>query len=162
MKVLKILGGVVAALVLVVVAVFIGARFADGPIAIIPGGPLSSGEWADDGPVDWSFATDIQEIEFESAGRSRTTWIIVREGEAYVPCSLAFPPGKSWHHAILEQPDGVVRVEGKRYRRQFIKVEDAEVQSALVALARDKYAPPPGSSEDNIWFFHIQPRDQDG
>ena len=158
MKILKILGGVAAALVLLVLLVFVGARFADGPVAIIPGGPLSSGEWADDGPVDWSFATDVQEIEFESAGRSRTTWIVVHDGEAYVPCSLTFPPGKSWHHAILDQPDGVVRVEGKRYKRRFIKVEDEALQASLIGIARDKYPAPPGSSEAGIWFFHIQPR----
>jgi hypothetical protein len=75
------LGTLVALLALLV----FGARFADGPLAILPGGPLASGEWVDDPDVDWSFAAEVAEIELESAGRSRTTWILVHEGEAYVP-----------------------------------------------------------------------------
>ena len=156
MKILKAIGILVAAIVLLVAAVAIGARFSDGPIAVLPGGPLTSGEWVEAGRVDWSFAADIEEIEFESGGRSRTTWILVHESEAYIPCSLSFPPGKSWHHEILERPEGVLRVEGKRYKRKFVRVEDEGLFATLADLAQTKYTPPPGGGE--IWFFHVAPR----
>ena len=42
MRILKWLAGAIGALVLLLVAVVIGARFADGPMAIIPGGPIRS------------------------------------------------------------------------------------------------------------------------
>ena len=158
MKILKAIGVVLAALLLLVVLLFVGARFADGPIAVIPGGPLTSGELVEGGRVDWSFATDIEEIEFESGGRSRTTWIVVHEGEAYIPCSLGFPPGKTWHEEILDDPNGMLRVDGKRYPRKFVKVEDEGLYATLVSLVRDKYPPPPGSGEGGAWFFHVQPR----
>lgn len=156
MKILKALGILVGAIVLLIAAVAIGARFSDGPVALLPGGPLTSGEWVEGGRVDWTFATDIEEIEFESGGRSRTTWILVNEGEAYIPCSLGFPPGKSWHQEILENPEGVVRVEGKRYKRKFVKVEDEALHESLAEIVRTKYTPPPGGGD--AWFFHIAPR----
>jgi len=155
-KILKAIGIALAALILLIAVVAIGARFSDGPVALLPGGPLTSGEWVEGGRVDWTFATDIEEIEFESGGRSRTTWILVHEGEAYIPCSLSFPPGKSWHQEILERPEGVVRVEGKRYKRKFVKVEDEALFASLAELAQDKYTPPP--SDAGVWFFHIAPR----
>jgi len=157
-KILKAIGVALAALVLLVVAVFVGARFSDGPLAIVPGGPLRSGEWVEADRVDWSFAADVEEIEFESGGRSRTTWVVVHEGEAYIPCSLGFPPGKSWHHEILEDPDGVLRVEGKRYARRFVRVEDEGLKATLAGLARSKYPAPPGGGSGGFWFFHVQPR----
>lgn len=157
MKILKAVGVALGVLALALVALFVGARFHDGPLAVIPGGPLVAGERVE-GPVDWSFAADVEEIEFESGGRSRTTWLVVHAGEAYIPCSLGFPPGKSWHTEILEDPDGVVRVEGKRYERRFVKVEDEQLVETLVGLARSKYPPPPGGGEGGVWFFHVQPR----
>jgi hypothetical protein len=47
----------------------------------------------------WSFVNDVGEIELqlESQTTSRTTWILYLDGQAYVPCSLGFPPGKSWY-----------------------------------------------------------------
>ena len=44
MQILKWLGRVFGALVLLVVALVIGARFGDGPTAIFPGGALEAGE----------------------------------------------------------------------------------------------------------------------
>jgi len=136
----------------------VGARYADGPIAMLPGGPFESGEWVEEDAIDWSFASDIEEIELQSGdpARSRTTWILVEDGEAYIPCSLSFPPGKSWHREALTDPDAVVRIEGRRYRRKLEKVEDPALQERLIEVARAKYPPPPGSGGE-VWFFHLAP-----
>ena len=50
---LKTLGYLVGLIVLVVAGTLIGARFADGPLEIIAGGPFTSGEQATEEP-DWS------------------------------------------------------------------------------------------------------------
>lgn len=155
MKILKGIGIVILGLLVLIAGIAFGARFADGPVAMLPGGTLTSGEWVEERDVDWTFAADIQEIELESGDRSRTTWILVHDGEAYVPASLSFPPGKSWHREALDDPAAVVRVEGRRYRRNLEKVDDPELEARLGELARGKYTAPPGGG--GAWFFHLAP-----
>jgi len=157
---MKVLRWLVIALVVVVASIALvafGARFADGPVAIFPGGPFESGEWVPDAQVDWTSAAGLEEIELQSGdpARSRTTWILVVDGEAYVPCSLSFPPGKTWHHEALANPEAeaVVRVAGKRYRRRLVKVDDPALEQRLAETVRAKYTAPPGSA--GVWFFHL-------
>lgn len=158
MKLLRVLAIGLGALVLLIVAVGVGARFSDGPIAIFPGGVFASGEWVGEPVDDWSFAAEIEEIELQSGEppSSRTTWILVDEGEAYIPCSLGFPPGKRWHTDALAKPDAIVRIQGRLYPRRLLKVEDETLQQRLAAGAKEKYGGgPPGDS--GIWFFHLAP-----
>lgn len=159
MKILRALLLVAVGLVVLAAAVAYGARFHDGPIGMFPGGPFASGEWVEDPNVDFSFAADIREIELQSGTplRSRTTWILTDGSEAYVPCSLDFPPGKRWHMEALAHPEAVVRIAGKRYRRRLIKVEDPAEQKRLRAIARAKYGTGPGGEGSPVWFFHLAP-----
>ena len=160
MKVLRWIAIGLGVLVLLALGVVMGARFADGPLALLPGGPFASGDWVEGPAVDWTFAKDIQEIELQSGDpeRSRTVWILVLDGEAYVPCSLTFPPGKRWHTQALNDPEAVVRVEGKRYRRNLRKVEDEALHAKLVERVAAKYAGvgPPGDA-GSVWFFRLAP-----
>lgn len=158
MKLLSWIAIVVGGLVFLVGAIAFGARFADGPVALLPGGPFASGEWVEDPDVDFGFAAEIQEIELQSGAppSSRTVWILVDGRAAYVPCSLGFPPGKRWHTEALIHPDAVVRIEGRRYRRRLVKVEDEALAARLGAVAREKYSGgPPGDA--GVWFFHLAP-----
>jgi hypothetical protein len=157
MKVLRWLAIGIGLVLLFLVLLGVAARFSDGPIAIFPGGPLQSGEWVEDPAVDWAFASDIQEIELESGGGSRTTWILVLDGEAYIPCSLDFPPGKSWHHNALKRPEAVVRIEGKRYRRRLEQVQDESIKQGLTDIVGEKYGGGPGGDASRIWFFRLAP-----
>ena len=51
------------------------ARFGDGPLGLLPGGPLRKGELSSAEGVDWSFAEGIREVELQllAPPRSRTT-----------------------------------------------------------------------------------------
>jgi hypothetical protein len=157
MRVLRWLLILIGVLVAAVGAVALGARFADGPIAMFPGGPFRSGELVPDPNVDWSFAKDVQEVELESAGRSRTTWILVLDGQGYIPCSIDFPPMKRWHQEALVQPEAVVRVGGKRYRVRLERADDPALRARLVEAAKAKYTGGPVSDESRAWFFHLAP-----
>jgi hypothetical protein len=157
MKLLRWIAIATGGLVLLIAAVAVSARFSDGPVALFPGGPFASGEWVDT-VADWSFAAGIQEIELQSGEppTSRTTWILVDGAEAYIPCSLGFPPGKRWHMDALTNPGAVVRIQGKRYPRRLVKVEDEALQQRLSAAAQAKYSGgPPGDSA--TWFFQLAP-----
>jgi len=160
MKVLRIVGMALGALVLLCIVVYFGARFGDGPIAMIPGGPLASGEWVETPVSDWSFARDVQEIEFqlEQDSISRTVWILVAGDRAFVPASLSFPPGKDWYHRAQTDGASVVRIDGKRYAVTLRRVDDDETKAAVVEAVVAKYAPPPGTNENGVMFFEVSSR----
>ncbi len=132
------------------------ARCSDGPIALFPGGALTSGEWVEGPVTDWSFASGVPEIELQLAAQetSRTTWILVHDGRAYVPCSLGFPPGKTWHEDARRDGRAVLRIEGRRYRATLVKVDDEATAAALERVVDAKYGGGPGEAG---WFFRIDP-----
>jgi hypothetical protein len=148
-------------LVLAVGAVVLAARFGDGPMGPLPGGPLQSGDLVIEPQIDWSFATATQEIELqlEAQTTSRITWIVVKDGAAYVPCSLDFPPLKSWYKKVAEDPRAIVRTGGKRYVVSLAKVDDEALGAELRQLASAKYAATgPRPPEGRVWFFRLDPR----
>jgi hypothetical protein len=159
----RIVKGLVILVIVVVVlvgALFAGARFHDGPLALIPGGPLVAGELVTAPQTDWSFAKDIQEIEMQLAyeNTSRTTWILVKDGAAYIPCGLAFPPGKRWHHAADQNGEAIVRISGKRYPVTLKRVQDEKAASEIGQVALAKYPAAARSREGGWWLFKLEPR----
>jgi hypothetical protein len=159
-KWLATLGKVLAALVLIAGIGFLAPRFLhDGPVGPIPGGPLKKGERFDLPVSDWSFATDVAEIELQLASQrvSRTTWILVRDGGAYVPCSLGFPPGKSWHRAAQVDGRATLRIDGRRYPVTLTRDDDPSLPEFARAEVTRKYgsAPP---SDAGVLFFRLSSR----
>jgi hypothetical protein len=160
MRILRFLGLGVVVLAIAVGTMALAARFSDGPIAVFPGGAFRSGDWVDEPVADWSFATDVETLEMQLDGgkTSRTVWILVHEGTAFVPCSLGFPPGKSWHLAAVKDGRAVLRHEGRRYPVNLARNEDEAVGAALAAVVEDKYgATPPGS---DTWYFRVSSRER--
>jgi hypothetical protein len=139
MRVLRGLAYGLGAIALLILLVVIGARFADGPLGLLPGGALVSGELVSAREVDWSFATDLDTIELQlvEPERSRTVWLAVRERD-----------GRS-----------VVRALGKRYERELVAVKDPEERSATLSILVAKYPSAQGSVEaDRLWLFRIDSR----
>lgn len=159
MVVLRWVVRIVVMLVALVVLVMVGARFHDGPLGPIPGGPLASGSVVAEPVTDWSFAADISEIELqlEAQSKSRTTWIIGHEGKAYIPAATEFPPGKTWHRAALEDGRATLRIAGKRYPVTLTKVEDPALVGTIRAVALRKYPPRPGGE---VWLFAVTSRSE--
>ena len=74
----KILGGAVGVVVGLIVVLVVASRFSDGPLVeMLPGGPFTSGEIVANPPSDWSFLAERPFVEFESAGRSRKSYVSV-------------------------------------------------------------------------------------
>jgi hypothetical protein len=162
MKAFRIAVRVLAALFALIVMVFFGARLHDGPLGPIPGGPLEAGELVSEPVADWSFVKDVEEIELqlESQQRSRITWIFFFDGKAYVPATLDFPPGKTWHKDAAADGHATLRIEGKRYPVTLTKLDDAVAQqmgeAARAELTR-KYGELP-QSESGAWIFEVASR----
>jgi len=156
MRILRGLLYLVLGLAVLIGILFVAARFKDGPIAMIPGGPLEAGELVNDPVTDWSFAADVPEIELQLSYQpsSRTTWIVVHDGRAFVPVSLSFPPGKRWHLAADQNGSALLRIEGRRYPVQLERVRDEAEASQVFEVLRGKYPPPPGSG-GGAWLFEV-------
>lgn len=159
MRILKVLGGIVVVLLLLVVILFFGARFHDGPLAIIPGGPLVAGELVAEPVADWGFAEPIETIELQLDGddTSRTVWILVREGQAFIPASLGFPPGKTWHERADQDGRAILRIQGRRHPVTLTRTSDPKLAADLEAVVKAKYGGGP-PSDAGVWFFAVQSR----
>ena len=166
MRIVRWLGIIVATPIVAISLLAIAARFSDGPIAILPGGPLESGELVTGPEPDWSFARDIDTVELElvTPPRSRTTWLLEHEGKIYVPCGyMKTPWGRLWKKWPLEaEADGraIVRIEGKRYERQVVRITGPELSDALTKELRRKYGVSPTRSlveSGDLWLFQLGP-----
>jgi hypothetical protein len=159
MKILGWLLRAVALILVLIVALFLGARLHDGPLGPIPGGSLASGDWVDPAGPDWSFAKDVGEIELqlESQSTSRTTWILVRDGQAWIPCSLGYPPGKTWYQHVASDGRAVLRIDGKRYAVTLSQDADPSLADFARSEVTRKYGrTPPGDA--GVIFFRVEPR----
>ena len=144
------------------------ARLSDGPIAMFAGGPLVNGPWINEPVRDWSFAADVEEVEFQllEPARSRTTWIVVHRGQAYIPCGFVnFSLWKKWPHEALEDGRGVVRIDGKRYPVQVNRIRNPQLKTVLIEKMAAKYPVPPfeqnEESTENVWIFRLDHREND-
>lgn len=159
MGILRIVVVLVVAVVVGVGLLFAVARVGDGPLGPLPGGPLEAGELVSEPVTDWGFAKDIETIEMQLAGEdtSRTTWVLVDDGRAYIPSSLGFPPGKTWYQRADASGDAFVRIEGQRYPVRLERVQEEKTRRALAEIANEKYGGgPPGDAE--VWFFIMESR----
>ena len=59
MRILRWLGILVVVLVVAIGVVFVAARFHDGPLGMIAGGPLEHGELVTGPEPDWAFVHDV-------------------------------------------------------------------------------------------------------
>jgi hypothetical protein len=170
MKILKRL--VLAFLALLIVGIaglFVGARFADGPLAIIAGGPFTSGQLITGPEPDWSFAHDLQEVEFQllDPERSRTTWIIEHEGKVYIPSGYMTSwwgkLWKQWPHEAEKDGRVVLRIGDKLYQRALVRVSSGPLIAPITAELSRKYAggadiPVEAVTSGELWLFELAPR----
>lgn len=167
---IKILAGAGGLLFVVVALVFLGARFADGPIEILAGGPFRSGELHPGPEPDWSFLADRPTVEFqlEKPARSRTTFVMVHEGRLFIPSGyMTTWWGRIWKHWPYQaesNPNALLRVDGKLYERTLRRIQDGpDVAPVLAELGR-KYGsgdPVPRDALDSgyLWLFELAPRE---
>ncbi len=167
--ILRLVIGLLGSLVLLVVVMLIGARFADGPVAIIAGGPFTSGELVTGPEPDWSFVHDIREVEFQLVDppRSRTTWILEREGRIYIPCGYMTTTWgriwKQWPIEALEDGRTILRIGDKLYERELVRIEEGPLVAPLTAELRRKYLRgadirPEAVTSGYLWLFELAPR----
>jgi len=168
MAFLKWLGGTVGVVGLALAVLVFAARFADGPIAIIPGGSLEAGELVSGAEPDWTFAIDIPEMELQllDPPRSRTIWLQVHDRKLYVVSAyMDSTVGKLWKQWPMQaEADGraVIRIDGKRYERQLVRIiDDRAVLAGIAGEVSRKYGVALNAdmaTSGDAWFFVLEPR----
>jgi hypothetical protein len=139
------------------------ARFGDGPIGPLPGGVLRGGDVVSAQGVDWSFADDVKEVELqlEVPPRSRTVWIVVHGGQLYVPSAFVGIPGfEQWPREAEEDGRAVLRLKGRRYPVQAVRVRDPRIYARVEERLARKYGMDPAAlpDPDGTWIFRLDPR----
>lgn len=162
-------------LILLVPAVAIGAlRYkysdADGPSILFPGGELTSGLIYSGPEPDWSFTADIQTIELQlnEAMSSRFVWAVPFDGRLYVVSSyMDSILGRIWKHWAVEADRGdgeaVVRVNGIRYPRRLIRIQQGDELDGIASVLATKYGSPitrASIESGGSWVFEVAPRGQ--
>ena len=191
---MKITGIVLLLLAGLIGAGLIAARSADGPIGPIPGGPLEAGALVSEPDVDWSLATGgeierqfdaplLIELQLVEPPGSRITGVMLYDGQLYVPCDLGFSwarfsgpqrwilhliyLAKRWHEDAVRDGRVVLRIEGKRYQRQAVRVTDPELLATLRSefettvaqwLSPEPLGEAPTEGPRDIRFFRMDPR----
>ncbi len=183
MRILRWLGIALVALAAVFVGIGVVARFSDGPIGPFPGGPLLTGAFVSKPDVDWSFAHGREiEVQLVEPPGSRITGAVAHEGQLFLVCDLGFIARrlpdttmgwmlspiyrlKRWHEDALRDGRAVVRIGGKRYERQAVRVTGPELlvtlRSMVEELANQYFSSPlldVPTDPKEIWFFRMDPR----
>ena len=169
-SVLRVTGILLSSIVVVMTALVIGARCADGPLAIIAGGPFERGQLVGGPEPDWSFVHDVREVEFQllEPPRSRTTWILDHEGKAYIPSGYMTTwwgkLWKRWPHVAEKDPRILLRIGDKLYERKLVRIQDGPAVAPLLAELSRKYAggreiPMEAVTSGYLWLFELAPRD---
>ena len=133
-----------------------------GPCGPIPGGRLSG--------IEQPYPTrgfptleEVERIAIEIGTEdpySVHTWVVVHEGELFVPADF-FQPVKRWPHLAETTPTARVRIGRKLYPGRLLRVRDPGTIETLRAAAARKYGIEPGSwaSRVEVWWFRFAPRE---
>ena len=158
---------ITASLFTVIVLVLVLARYHDGPVGIISGGPFDTGEPVT-GITDWQFLDDeFQTVELQTMEppRSRTMWLVAHNGRPYVVSSyMKTAVGKvwkKWPRQLEKDNRAIVRADNRLYTFRLIRIpsDDAVVKPVVERLA-EKYRVPLTVEDvetENTWLYELRP-----
>ncbi|MDP6736285.1 MAG: hypothetical protein QF732_07270 [Nitrospinaceae bacterium] len=162
----------VVIVILVLIPVFalgalaVSARFSDGPSVIFSGGPLVAGELVTGPEPDWSFVRDVRifELQLLNPPRSRTLWIVEHEGKLYLNSNYMGGPRerfwKRWPAQAERDGRAIMRIEGKKYERELVRIKTGPVVEGVTAQFTRKYGvvmTPAEVEAEELWLFEMAP-----
>ncbi len=173
-KILRVLGSVALVGVLVVVGVLAAARFHDGPfdgvLEIVSAGAFRSGE-LQPGPEepDWTFLRDYSTVEFQllDPARSRTTWVMEHDGRIFIVSgymnTFAGRIWKQWPKEAERDGRAILRVDGRLYERQMVRIQGGDIVAPVLAEVGRKYmggadVPVETVTSGSMQLFELRPR----
>ena len=164
---LKVIACILILIVVLVVGVVTAARFNDGPVGVIAGGPFTTGNLHSGNEPDWSFAHDIGEVQFQSLDpeRSRTSWIVEVDGRIFIPSGYMTTfwgkIWKQWPHEAEEDGRVLLRIDGTIYERHLDRIHEGEILNPILAELGRKYlggdVPLEAVTSGYLWIFEASP-----
>ena len=146
-------------LALAVVIVISIRIFSDGPVEILPGGPMSGSMALESFPGFSDQPSDFIELQVEAwHPSSRTVIGFFHNGDLYIPSVRA--GSKWWPQRVLEKPEVIVRYGGILYPNRAYRITDSTLIPQLrdtVAKAETLVSAQEMFMEDTTWFFRLEP-----
>jgi hypothetical protein len=143
-----------------VAVVAVAARFHDGPLGPLPGGPFEAAS-VPSAALDVAAATLANTVEIEVGQPqplTRTTWVLVEDGAIYIPAGGA--PYKQWPKQAEADGRMRVRLGGQVFSVQATRVTDPPLVGSLRKAVAEKYgvkADEGGAMAESTWFFRLDP-----
>jgi len=150
-----------------VVTAAVKQRFADGPNRFFSGGPLIAGEMHAGAEPHWRFVNDIPTIEMQLVDppRSRRIWTVEHAGKLYVWSGYMQTTVGRWWKGWPPQAErdgrAVLRIDGKRYERQLVRVASGQALDGICQSITEKYpsrTTRAGVEAGDVWLFEATPR----
>ena len=176
--ILQILGVIILIPAVGMATLRVENRNADGPSILFPGGEMTSGQLHTGPEPDWSFTDDIQlvELQLNDPMASRLIYVLEAEGRLFIISGyMTTTLGKLWKEWAFEADrgnnQGVLRVDGVRYPRTLVRIEEGDILDGVAAKLITKYGGAPSASAQaiaatragiesgNSWVFELIPRD---
>jgi hypothetical protein len=143
------------------------ARLSDGPSVIFSGGPLVSGDMVTGPEPDWSFVRDIRTFELQllNPAKSRTLWIVESDGKLYLNSNymggMRQRLWKRWPEQAESDGRAIMRIDGKRYERNLVRIKSGAIVKEITEAFSDKYPVVMTTEEveaEELWLFELAPR----
>ena len=147
-------------------ALAVSTRLSDGSSVIFAGGPLVTGEMVTGPEPDWSFVRDVRvfELQLLNPPRSRTLWIVEHEGKLYLNSNymggVRERLWKRWPGQAERDGRAIMRIEGKRYERNLVRIKTAPIVEGITAEFTRKYGfvkTPAEVEAEELWLFEMAP-----
>ena len=149
-------------------ALAVSTRLSDGSSVIFAGGPLVTGEMVTGPEPDWSFVRDVRvfELQLLNPPRSRTLWIVEHEGKLYLNSNymggVRERLWKRWPGQAERDGRAIMRIEGKRYERNLVRIKTGPIVEGVTAEFTRKYGvvmTPAEVEAEELWLFEMAPPD---
>ena len=163
---LLVIGVLVLIPVFALAALAVSTRLSDGPSVIFAGGPLVAGEMVTGPEPDWSFVRGVRvfELQLLNPPRSRTLWIVEHEGKLYLNSNymggLRERLWKRWPAQAERDGRAIMRIEGKRYERNLVRIKAGPIVEGVTAEFTRKYGvemTPAEVEAEELWLFEMAP-----
>ncbi|MHC4492707.1 MAG: hypothetical protein ACYTDU_13900 [Planctomycetota bacterium] len=143
---------------LALVAAVAMARLTSGPLGPYPGGAFEGM------PSEEPFEEDLviepdEEIQLQIPADppyTITTHAFMIEGALYVGADFVFP-FKRWVYVIQEDPNVLVRIGGRLFRRRALRIQDPDESRRILEEVSRQRGVDPDDWLTDVWFFRMDP-----